>query len=332
MRLPVTVVAGFAGRGKTGLLEAWRAQAPQPTALVIDRGDDFKFPRASDGTGEHEASDPGLERVGGCACCTAGAALSAALRRLLRRGSWAHLLIDLNGGAHPSVFIDSCRAPPLAAALHLTELVSVIDAERLTERLAPTQRRWLCEQVQGAHRVLVWVPAAMSTIMIEERVGRVFSLVGETGFAPEVLVWREGTPAPAPSAGEQWAAGVSVSDGPVLSRSMAQAGDRASSALLAAMPGAVPSWCWRWRAPPDMVFDRLRLIEAVSAIAHPSLDITAVLRTEREWYRYHAGTWAPDLWRRDSRVMISIAPEQVAEAQRLLTGFADRLRACERGA
>lgn len=331
MRLPVTVVAGFAGRGKTSLIEAWRAQAPQSTALVIDRGDDFKFPRASDGMGAREASDPGLERVGGCACCTAGAALGAALRRLLRRGCWAHLLIDLNGGAHPSAFIDACRAPPLAAALHLVELVSVIDAERLTERLAGAQRRWLCEQVQGAHRVLVWAPAAMSMSVIEVRVGQVWSLVGETGFSPDIQVWREGTPAPAPSAGERSAAGVAVPGGPVLSRSVAQAEDRAPSAILAAMPGAVPSWCWRWRAPPDRVFDRLRLIEAVSAIAHPSLHITAVLRTEREWYRYDAGGWAPDLWRRDSRVLISVAHDQLSDAGVQLAAFADRLRACERG-
>jgi len=331
VRLPVTVVAGLAGRGKTGLIEAWRAKAPQSTALVIDRGDDFKFPRASDGAGEGEAGDPGLERVGGCACCTAGAALGAALRRLLRRGSWAHLLIDLNGGAHPSALIDALRAPPLAAALRLVELVSVIDAERLSERLAGTQRRWLCEQVQSAHRVLVWVPAAMSAAVVEERVGQVLSLVGETGFAPEIEVWREGTPAPAPGVGERWAAGVAVSGGLVLSPSLDQSEDSAPSALLAAMPGVVPRWCWRWRAPPDSVFDRARLIEAMSAIAHSSLHITAVLRTEREWYRYHAGGWEPDWWRRDSRVLISFAPGELPGASVQLAAFADRLRASQRG-
>lgn len=325
MRLPVTVVAGLAGRGKTGLIEAWRAKAPQSTALVIDRGDDFKFPRATDGAGEREAGDPGLERVGGCACCTAGAALGAALRRLMRRGSWAHLLIDLNGGAHPSAFIDALRAPPLAAALRLVELVSVIDAERLPERLAGTQRRWLREQVQGAHRVLVWVPAAMSAAVVEERVGQVLSLVGETGFAPEIEVWREGTPAPAPRAG------VAVPGGLVLSQSVEQAEDRVLSALLAAMPGAVPRWCWRWRAPPDRVFDRPRLIEAMSAISHSSLHITAVLRTEREWYRYDEGGWAPDLWRRDSRVLISFSPAELPDASVQLAAFADRLRASDRG-
>lgn len=330
MRLPVTVVAGLAGRAKAGLIERWRAAAPQPAALVIDRGDDFKFPRADDRAHEAAGSDPGLERVGGCVCCTGSAALGASLRRLSRRGTWAHLLIDLNGGAHPAAFIDTLRTPPLEGAAHLVEIVSVIDAERLSARLAGPQRRWLVEQVQSADRVVMWIPAAMPHAEIEERVGQVLRLTGDTGFAPEIQVWRDGTPPPPPEPAEQRLAVRAVSDGHTSALSAAFSGGQAA-VLLTAMPGEIPRWRWRWHAPPDKVFDRPRLIEAVAAMAQESVDIAAVLRTEREWYRYRAGRWEPDLWRRDSRVVLSIEPDRLASLQAPLASFAARLSACERG-
>ncbi len=331
MRLPVTVVAGLAGRGKAGLIERWRAAVAQPAALVIDRGDDFKFPRADDRADEATASDPGLERVGGCVCCTGSAALGASLRRLSRRGTWAHLLIDLNGGAHPAAFIDALRTPPLAAGVRLVELVSVIDAERLSARLAGPQRRWLVEQVQSADRVVLWLPAAMPPAEIEERVGQLLMLTADTGFAPEIQVWRDGTPPPPPEAGEQRLAVPAVSGGHASAQSAALPGGQAA-VLLAAVPGEVPRWHWRWRAPPDKVFDRSGLIEAVAAIVQESVDIAAVLRTEREWYRYQAGRWEPDLWRRDSRVVLRIEPDRLASLQAPLATFAARLSACDRGA
>lgn len=328
MRLPVTVVAGLAGRGKAGLIERWRAAAPQPSALVIDRGDDFKFPRAGDRADEDVAADPGLERVGGCVCCTASAALLASLRRLSRRGAWAHLLIDLNGAAHPAAFIDTLRAPPLAGTVRLVEFVSVIDAERLAARLAGPQRRWLVEQVQGADRVVLWVPAALPPAAIDERIGQLLALAADPGFVPEIQVWRDGTPPPPIEAGERWPAvpGAGAPAAPVA----CPVGQ--PLVLLAPTRGEVSRWHWRWRAPPDKVFDRPRLMAVVAAIAHQQVNIAAVLRTEREWYRYQAGRWEPDLWRRDSRVLLSIEHDRLASLQVPLAGFADRLNACERGA
>ena len=331
MRLPVTVVAGLAGRGKAGLIERWRAAAPQPAALVIDRGDDFKFPRADARADEAAGSDPGLERVGGCVCCTGSAALGASLRRLSRRGTWAHLLIDLNGGAHPAAFIDTLRTPPLAGGVHLVELVSVIDAERLSARLAGPQRRWLVEQVQSADRVVLWIPAAMPPAEIEERVGQLLMLTADTGFAPEIQVWRDGTPPPPPEAGEQRLAVPALSGGHASAQSAALPGGQAA-VLLAAVPGEVPRWHWRWRAPADKVFVRPGLSEAVAARVLESVESAAVLRTAREWYRDQAGRWEPDLWRRDSRVVLRIEPDRLESLQASLATFAARLSACERGA
>ncbi len=330
MRLPVTVLAGLAGPCKAGLIECWRAAAPQPAALVIDRGDDFKFPRAGDRADEATATDPGLERVGGCVCCTGLAALGASLRKLSRRGAWAHLLVDLNGGAHPASFVDALRAPPLAGGVRLAELVSVIDAGRLSARLAGPPRRWLVEQVQSADRVVLWVPAAMLPAEIDAQVGQLLGLAVDPRFVPEIQVWRDGTSPPPIHARERWPP-VPTMPGEYASAAPAACPGEQASVLLSATPGLVSRWHWRWRAPPDKVFDRPRLIEVVAAIAHEWADMAAVLRTERDWYRYQAGRWAPDLWRRDSRVSLSIEPDRLASVQAPLAAFADCLNACERG-
>ena len=106
MGMPVTVIAGLAGPAKSALIAHWRTQALSPAALIIDRGEDFKFPREQAGSA---GEDPAIERIGGCVCCSASMALGGALRKLQRRGEWAHLLVDLNGGAHPAAFIDALR-------------------------------------------------------------------------------------------------------------------------------------------------------------------------------------------------------------------------------
>ncbi len=320
MGLPVTVVAGLAGTGKSALIEGWRTRALAPAALVIDRGEDFKFPRAQ---ASPASEDPGVERIGGCACCTAGVALGGALRKLMRRGAWAHLMVDLNGGAHPAAFIDTLRASERSGALRLVELVAVIDAARLSQRLAGAQRRWLVEQVRSAHRVVLFASGTQPHAEIEAQATALLALGGQGGFAPELAIWREGEPPPAPSAG--LAPLASRSDGPVA------AGTPGSGVTvqLQAIPAGL-GWRWLWRAPPDRVFERTQLVEVLGGWLDASQRVEAVLRTERDWYRFQASGHEPDLWRRDSRVQVTVSAGELAGLQASLRMLADRLRACEK--
>jgi hypothetical protein len=318
VRLPVTVVAGLASPAKTGLIEQWRAAASAPWALIIDRGEDFKFPRQTDPTAERgERADPGIERIGGCACCTASAALGAALRKLMRRGPWARLLVDLNGGAHPAAFVDALRAPGLSGALQLTELISVVDASRLDQRLAGAQRRWLTEQVQSADRVVLACPAQWPRGEADRLVALLAQLGGQAAFAAAIQVWRMGEPLP-------W---LTVSqDGPA-NEPLAQ---------WLAMPGEIaveaPRWRWLWRASAERRFDRAQLVRSFEPLArNPMIEIEAVLRTERDWYRFRDGGCEPALWRRDSRVQITLDAREIYAFRERLAGLADQLKACDLG-
>ena len=350
MRVSVTVVAGLGGAGKTRLIDQWRATAPAPWALIIDRGEEFKFPRAtgSDSPADSSAIDPAVERIGGCVCCTASAALASGLRRLLRRGPWAHLLIELNGGAHLPAFIDVLRAPGLATALHLSEVVSVIDANRLPTRLAGPQRAWLVEQVQSADRVLLRYPSTMSRSESDRWAREVAALGGSGSFAAHVHPWRDEDPPPAATHVFE-------------PRDASGSGDRArvSPQAVLVAPAADDSpirWQWVWRAEPSRVFDRVALIAAFEALsrdwqagarpegtdgcATPGSEpaasarlkpaIEAVLRTERDWYGHRDGQWEPALWRRDSRVQVEIQADRLATLRGPLAEFADRLRRSEK--
>ena len=331
MRVPVTVVAGFSGRYKSALISQWRAQPLAPAALLIDRGDDFKFPRER---ATAVAPDPLVERIGGCVCCSASMALGGAVRRLRRQGAWSNLVVDLNAGAHPAAFIDALRAPALSGAVGVAEIASVIDAARLPQHLAGSQRRWIFEQVRCAYRVLVCCPQAMPHTEIDAHCQSVRMLAGHDRFGPEILVWREGEPPPAP-----WAAAPSD---PVASIARDAVG---AVVQLQALPGALsegvraasdgvpgPRWRWLWRVSPDQVFERARLAEVLGGWAGAVQGIEAVLRTERDWYRFDRDRYEPDVWRRDSRVQITFDANALPGMRAALARLAHDLSACRQGA
>jgi hypothetical protein len=325
--MPVTVIAGLAGPAKSALIAHWRTQALSPAALIIDRGEDFKFPREQAGSA---GEDPAIERIGGCVCCSASMALGGALRKLQRRGEWAHLLVDLNGGAHPAAFIDALRAPALSGALRLGELVSVIDALRLQQRLAGPQRRWLAEQVQSSHRLVLYCPASMPHVDIEVQVASVLELGGRDSFAAEILVWREGEPPPGPAVvgaqGQGESAAILRSG--IVAQLQALPVGRAPACISPAWRPEGPHWRWLWRASPERVFERARIAEVLGGWAGGAQQLQAVFRTERDWYRFHGERHEPDLWRRDSRVQIVMDALELAALREPLRGLADRLSGC----
>ena len=62
-----------------------------------------------------------------------------------------------------------------------------------------------------------------------------------------------------------------------------------------------------WRAAPELVFDRARVVELLARLSATSRGerIEAVFRSEREWYRWTDGRLEPCAWRRDSRLRLS---------------------------
>ncbi|MFM8557787.1 MAG: hypothetical protein ACKODG_16730, partial [Betaproteobacteria bacterium] len=93
-----------------------------------------------------------------------------------------------------------------------------------------------------------------------------------------------------------------------------------------------PRWRWLWRASAEHRFDRARLIRSFEPLArNPRIELEAVLRTERDWYRFRDGGCEPALWRRDSRVQIELDTRDIHCVREALDGLATQLKACDLG-
>jgi G3E family GTPase len=156
-RIPVSIVTGFLGAGKTTLIRAL-LDSPEGanTAIVVNEygeiGIDNALLRAS--------SDATVLLGNGCVCCLARSDLQETLRTLFAdraRGavpSFERVVIETSGLADPGPLLQTFASDRgLGEEFHLQALVTVIDAPNGTRNLAsaPEAR----EQVALADRVVI---------------------------------------------------------------------------------------------------------------------------------------------------------------------------------
>lgn len=131
-KVPVTVVTGFLGAGKTTLIKRFLASPEgQGTAVVVNElgaaGIDDALLRAS--------SDETVLIGNGCLCCIARSDLQEALRRLVierERGEipdFKRIVIETSGLADPSPILQTFATDrALGETFHVEVVVTVIDA------------------------------------------------------------------------------------------------------------------------------------------------------------------------------------------------------------
>jgi G3E family GTPase len=156
-RIPVTVVTGFLGSGKTTLIRAL-LQTPEgaDTAVVINEfgevGIDDALLRAS--------SDATVLLGNGCLCCTVRSDLQESLRTLFadraqgKVPSFRRVVIETSGLADPGPVLQTLASDrALGEEFHLQALVTVVDAPAGAGNLAgmPEAR----QQVALADRIVL---------------------------------------------------------------------------------------------------------------------------------------------------------------------------------
>ncbi len=149
--LPMTVLAGFLGSGKTTLVNHLlrHANGRRVMVLVNDFGElpiDQDLIAAEDGDV--------LTLANGCACCSMGADLYKAFATALDfKPAPDHLLIEASGVAEPKRIANLARAEP---DLMLNGIVTMVDAANFQTTLDDQRLSEIVEaQISGAHMLLL---------------------------------------------------------------------------------------------------------------------------------------------------------------------------------
>lgn len=297
--LPVTVVAGFGGAGKTALIDHWLRTRPagERWALLANAS-----ALAPPGAAQRLlAADSGRYRVlGGCACCTAQASARSAIVGLLRNGPWERLIVELDGAAHPAALVDLLRRAPFATLLEVDGIVTVVDGVRPTPFETEPMHELARAQIEVSTRIVVnradCLPGPRRAALRQR-------LADAPPFGRPVESIDQ---APAGHPGPTWHGLSEVAELSAASGSSMGGGAAAGIAVAGSAPGKRLDW----RCPASQVFDRARLQALVTGWATrlPLVGAVGVFRTERDWYlwRFHNGriSFEACAYRRENRLQI----------------------------
>jgi G3E family GTPase len=150
--IPITVVTGFLGAGKTSLVNGLVAarSGGERIGVVVNEAGEIGL----DGELLGDAADDVVEIADGCVCCTSQGELLEAITRLHRAaGRLDRIIVETSGLADPGPVVEALSN--ITHVLRLDTLVAVVDAVHALDQLdlhhSPEARR----QVQLATHVVV---------------------------------------------------------------------------------------------------------------------------------------------------------------------------------
>jgi len=131
--LPVTVITGFLGSGKTTLVNhILRNNQGIKTAVIVNEFGDINIDSALIVSSDEDM----VELDNGCICCTVRADLVDATMRILEREQkFDHLIVETTGLADPLPVAMTFLGPELRNLTRLDAIVGVVDAENYAPSL-----------------------------------------------------------------------------------------------------------------------------------------------------------------------------------------------------
>jgi cobalamin biosynthesis protein CobW len=136
-RIPVTVVTGFLGAGKTTLVRHVLAHAgSKRIALIINEFGELGVDReVLLGCGDETCREQDMiELSNGCICCTVGEDFIPAMEQLLARAERPdHIVIETSGLALPQPLIRAFNWPEIKSEVTIDGVVTLVDAAALSE-------------------------------------------------------------------------------------------------------------------------------------------------------------------------------------------------------
>ncbi|MEA2220213.1 MAG: hypothetical protein QOJ35_2839 [Solirubrobacteraceae bacterium] len=150
--IPITVVTGFLGAGKTSLvnrLVAARAGVERIGVVVNEAGE-----IGLDGQLLGDVTDDVVEIADGCVCCTSQGELLNAITRLHRAaGRLDRIILETSGLADPGPVLDALAS--ITHVLRLDTMVTVVDAVHALDQLDRDRSPEAHQQVRLATHAVV---------------------------------------------------------------------------------------------------------------------------------------------------------------------------------
>ncbi|MCE9574283.1 MAG: GTP-binding protein [Deltaproteobacteria bacterium] len=127
--VPVTIVTGFLGAGKTTLVNRWLADLPRgAVAVIVNEVGEIGI----DGALLAARAQELVEIAGGCVCCVTHAELVRALEELATGPAPpARILIETSGAASPAGVLRAIAAGGARGTHALDGVITVVDASRI---------------------------------------------------------------------------------------------------------------------------------------------------------------------------------------------------------
>jgi G3E family GTPase len=303
--VPVHIVSGFLGAGKTTLIRAQLdARRGERVAIIVNDFGEAGFDEQELGAGEPFRI---TNIPGGCVCCTAPEGFVGALAAVLEAGP-DRVIIEPTGLARPQDLVDTIRRSPSRSRVELAPVLVLIDPRQL----APGKMGGLPvvrDQVEAAD-VLVATHADLCKPEDLERFER-----WAAELWPRPLAVHRISQGRLATADLEWPPG----EGARAPRSEAHDHDHDHGTSTAGFSAR----SWRWTR--DVVFSRERLLDALARLAAgaagaPLARLKGIFRTQEGVYRLEvAGGDVRDRltpYRRDSRVDVILQTEAAAPLQR----------------
>lgn len=330
-RIPVNLVTGFLGVGKTTALTRLLAAKPagEYWAVVVNEFGEVGIDGATlstAGEGLQVAEVPG-----GCICCTTSPMLRTALNRLVRERRPDRLLIEPSGLGHPAGIVDLLRDPFMAKVFEVRAVVTLLDPRHLDDTRYTSHATWR-DQIQLADVLLINKCDLADVSQIERAQTmsaalfppKLAVLTSTNGEFDQALLDLDLHPERWPEAGTPHAHSGNL---PLIGRRKPRT--PSSDPIPETWPlrkqqSSLGSHSCGWIFPPETMFDSAAIAALFEAFNLPeNLGLAglsrakAVVQTERDWYRFD---WVdgipgvmPAAWRRDSRFELIVQADHAPD-------------------